>query len=262
MNFSSFYGKSVLLFSFLLFLFVYLLGFFSASYYRQEEVTARRLVPIYAVAVEEKKVAITIDGVWGAELTPVLLDLFAAHEITITFFFGGFWLKEYPQVALDIFQAGHEIGNHTMTHPHLTNLRAEDIKKELLETEALIMDITGEKPRYFRPPFGDYNNQVIEVAADLGYQTIQWSIDSLDWRDPGPDFIIRRIMDQVSPGDIILMHNNAPDTPLALMDLIPALLEEGYAIVPLSQLVLEKNYTIDSHSGVQRPLIPKEGENE
>lgn len=246
---------------FLLFLFVYLIGFFSASYYWQEQVTAQRQVPIYSVQVEEKKVAITLDGVWGADLTPQLLDLFFEYDITITFFFGGFWLQEYPQVAQEIFLAGHELGNHSMTHPHLTQLSAQEIREELLATQELLLEITGEKPRYFRPPFGDYNNQVLEVAAELGYQTIQWSIDSLDWRNPGPDFITCRILDQISPGDIILMHNNAPDTPAALKELIPALLEEGYDIVPLSQLVWEKDYTIDSHSGIQRPLIPEEGEN-
>lgn len=250
--------KRPLILSFLLALIIYLSGFFSASYYLSDQVSTFRKVPIYAVETEEKRVAITLDGVWGAELTSQLLNIFAAHDLTITFFFGGYWLEDYPHVAKDIFEAGHEIGNHTLTHPHLSQLSAEEIKEELLKTEELILEITDTKPRFFRPPFGDYSNQVLEVADELGYQTIQWSIDSLDWREPGPDFIVRRIKDQVFPGAIILMHNNAPDTPEALTMLIPYLLEEGYEILPLSQLVMEDNYFIEPHSGLQRPLAQRE----
>lgn len=248
---------------FLFSLFIYLTGFFTAHYFKNEEVSTKRRVPIYAVETQEKRVAITLDGVWGADLTPELLDTFSTYDLTITFFFGGYWLEEYPDVALAIHEAGHEIGNHTMTHPHLSKLEAKQIEEELLATEELIMEITGTKPCFFRPPFGDYSNSVIEVAEDLGYQTIQWSIDSLDWRDPGPDFIVRRIKDQITPGDIILMHNNAPDTPEALKILIPHLIEEGYQLVPLSELVLKENYYIEPHSGLQRPLIsPKEDNND
>lgn len=253
--------KRALTLFFLLLLLVYLAGFFTASYYFHEATSSQRKVPIYSVETKEKKVAITIDGVWGAEQTPLLLDVFATHDMSITFFFGGYWLEEYPEVAERIHQAGHEIGNHTLTHPHLSNLRKEEIKKELLETEKLIEELTGYRSRFFRPPFGDYNNLVIQVAEELGYQTIQWSIDSLDWRDPGPDFIVKRILDQVTPGSIILMHNNASDTPKALEILIPILKERGYQLVPLSQLVLEKNYYIEPHSGLQRPLIAKEEDN-
>lgn len=252
-----------LIYWFLLALTIYLLGFFSASYYWNAQVSTSRRVPIYAVETEEKRVAITLDGVWGADLTPQLLELFATHDLSITFFFGGYWLEEYPHVAETIFKAGHEIGNHTLTHPHLSKLTAHEIREELLKTEELIIEITGTKPRFFRPPFGDYNNRVLDVAEELGYQTIQWSIDSLDWRDPGPDVIVHQIKDQVFSGAIILMHNNAPDTPEALKTLIPYLLEEGYQLVPLSQLVLEDNYYIESHSGLQRPLIkPEEESNE
>ncbi len=239
---------------------VYGLGFFSSFLWQQARmVSSQRKVPIYRVETGERELAITIDGVWGAEYTPEILDILEEHQLSITFFFGNHWLEEYPELAREIDARGHEIGNHTATHPHLSQLSSQEIKEELLSNEALITELTNKRPRFFRPPFGDYSDSVIRVAEELEYQTIQWNIDSLDWKNPGADFIVRRIMDQVAAGDIILMHNNAPDTPGALRELIPALQEEGYRLVPLSELVLKKNYYIESHSGVQRPLLQPEG---
>lgn len=241
--------------------FVFLLGVMANEVQdRLITVTSSRLVPIYKVDTPEKKVAITIDGVWGAELTPKLLDLFAKHKIHITFFFGGYWLEKHPDVLKEIVARGHEIGNHTYTHPHCNTLSADQLRKELHDTSMLVQEITGQWPRFFRPPFGEYNNQVIKVCEAEKYQVIQWSIDSLDWKEPGVHFIVKRVMDNVKPGDIILMHNNAPHTPDALAIIIPRLIEMGYKIVPLSELVYSENYFIENHSGIQKRVVQrKEG---
>ncbi len=217
-------------------------------------VSAQRLVPIYKVDTEEKKIAITIDGVWGAEYTPGILELLAEHNITITFFFGGYWLEKYPDMVRRIADGNHEIGNHSFTHPHCSQLSREKFREELRKTSDLVFALTGTRPLFFRPPFGDYSNMVIEVSEEEGMQVIQWSIDSLDWKNPGVDFIVRRIMGHVGPGDIILMHNNGEHTLEALTILIPKLLEANYKIVPLSKLVYRDNYYIERHSGLQRPL--------
>ena len=238
----------------ILFFVLIFLGFVIGFDHTALVVSQKRLVPIYEVARDDQKIAITVDGVWGVELTPQLLSIFEEYGINITFFFGGYWLEKYPEVLKQISDAGHEIGNHSYTHPQSSRLSREDFRTELSKTQKLIEQTAGSQPLFFRPPFGDYNNQVIEVAREEGYQVIQWSIDSLDWKEPGTDFIVRRIMENVKPGSIILMHNNAPDTPEALRILLPELLKRGYEVVPLSELVFKENYRIESHSGRQVPL--------
>ena len=214
-------------------------------------VLSKRLVPIYKVKRDDMKIAITLDGTWGADNTERLLKILKKEDINISFFFAGYWLEKYPDLVQKIALAGHEIENHTFTHPHCTKLSSAEISKELKRTSDLIEELIGKKPAFFRPPYGDYNNTVIETSRNEGYQVIQWSIDSLDWQEPGVDFIVKRILENVSTGDIILMHNNAPDTPEALERLIPALKKKGFEIVPLSKLVYKNNYIIHSHNGLQ-----------
>lgn len=221
---------------------------------------SKRLVPIYQVDTPEKKIAITIDGVWGAERTPRLLDIFAKNNVRITFFFGGYWVEKYPDVLKTIVAKGHEIGNHTYTHPHCNSLGREQLRNELRSTSDLIEKITGKRPRFFRPPFGEYNNQLIEVCKEEQLQVIQWSIDSLDWKEPGVHFIVKRVLDNVKPGAIILMHNNGVHTPDALEILVPRLIQMGYKIVPLSELVYQNDYYIENHSGMQRQIVRQGGE--
>ena len=153
------------------------------------------------------------------------------HNVKITFFFAGYWLEKYPDLVRKIAAEGHEIGNHSYTHPHFNQLSKEKIREELESTSDLIEKLIGKRPVFFRPPFGEYNNNVIRAANELGYQVIQWSIDSLDWMEPGVDKIVQRVL-QAESGDIILMHNNAPETPAALRQLIPLFRERGYKIVP------------------------------
>ena len=237
---------------------VFLLGMlFGDVRERIIDVTSHRLLPIYKVDTPEKKVAITIDGVWGAERTPQILDIFSKYNVRITFFFAAPWLEKYPEVAKEIVRRGHEIGNHSYTHPHCNSLSPDQLRAELRETSAMIEDVTGQWPRFFRPPFGEYNNQVIKICQEEKYQVIQWSIDSLDWKDPGVDFIVRRIL-QAKPGDIVLLHNNGTHTADALAIAVPRLIEMGYKIVPLSELVYKDNYYIESHSGIQKRTIRQE----
>nr|WP_239559131.1 polysaccharide deacetylase family sporulation protein PdaB [Sporohalobacter salinus] len=214
--------------------------------------TGSRLVPIYKVDTSQKKIAITLDGMWGAEYTEDILKVLREHDIKITFFFGGNWLEEYPEMAKKIAEDGHEIGNHTYSHPHLNSLSRSEIKKELTKNQEQIENLVGKQPKVFRPPFGEYSNKVINVAKKLNFKTIQWSIDSLDWKDPGVDSIVNRVLNKVGPGDIILMHNNATVIVEALEILVPKLKKQGYEIVKVSELTYDNNYYIESHSGVQK----------
>ena len=216
-------------------------------------VTSRgRLVPIYDVGTTEKKVAISFDATWGTELTDEILEILDSHQIATTFFLAGYWVDKHPDYVVKIAEAGHEIGNHSHTHPHMNSLSEQGIAYELKQNERMIQDLTGQRTTLFRPPFGEYNNQVIQVASSLGYHTIQWSVDSLDWKNLDSNQIYDRVMSQIKPGSIVLFHNAAPGTPGAIRRLIPDLIAQGYEIVKISALLHQGDFYID-HAGTQHP---------
>jgi polysaccharide deacetylase family sporulation protein PdaB len=213
---------------------------------------ADRKLPIYSVATDQQRVAFSFDAAWGAERTPVLLDLLDKHGVKTTFFLVSFWVEDYPELAREISDRGHEIGLHSTTHPHLNSLDPDDIRRELAENYRLINKVTGQKPWLFRPPFGEYSNKVLEAAEKEGLTTIQWSLDSLDWKELSAEAIIERILAGVKPGDIILFHNNGKNTPAAVDVILSRLRNEGYTIVPVSELIYKSDYYID-HEGKQHP---------
>ncbi|HHY47430.1 MAG TPA: polysaccharide deacetylase family protein, partial [Firmicutes bacterium] len=142
-----------------------------------------RLVPIYSVARDDKKISLSFDAMWGTDYTDKILEILRRHNVKTTFFLGGYWLEKYPDYVKKIASEGHEIGNHTYSHPHLNALSREEIRSEIMRAHEIIKSLTGKDSRLFRPPFGEYSNKVIEVAKECGYETIQWSVDSLDWQD-------------------------------------------------------------------------------
>lgn len=212
-------------------------------------VTSRgRLIPIYDVSTDLKRVAISFDATWGTELTDEILAILHEHGIETTFFLAGYWVDKHPDYVVKIAAAGHEIGNHSYSHPHMNSLSQREIAYELKKNEDIIFDLTGQKTTLFRPPFGEYNNQVISTASDLGYHTVQWSVDSLDWKNLTSNQIYERIMGQIKPGSIVLFHNAAPGTPDAIRRIIPTLLADGYEIVPVSKILHQGEFYID-HAG-------------
>lgn len=216
-----------------------------------------RLVPIYSVARDDKAVAITVDATWGADFTPQLLDLFDQHAVKVTFFLAGHWITDYPDMVKEIAARGHEVGNHSWTHPNMGSLPVERIREELERTQRAIADLIGVAPKVFRPPFGDYSNTLITEAGRMGLQTIQWSIDSLDWKNPTTAEIVERVMSRMKPGAIVLFHNAAQNTPAALAQIIPRLKAEGYSLVTVSELLLKGDTYINRNTGEQRPAAPK-----
>lgn len=214
---------------------------------------ADRLLPVYRVNTPEKKVAISFDAAWGADKTPELLEILKENNIKTTFFLVGFWVKDYPEMAKRIVVEGHEIGNHSSTHPNMGGLSEEKILNELTQTHKIIKDYTGYEAKLFRPPFGDYSNRLIKTCRDFGYEVIQWDVDSLDWKDLSASAITDRVVKRVKPGSIVLFHNNGKHTADALPGILQAFKEEGFSVVPISELLLKGNYYID-HSGEQRQL--------
>lgn len=216
-------------------------------------VVSPRLVPIYSVKTDEKKVAISLDATWGADYTDELLKILREYNLKTTFFLCGRWIKDYPKVVQRIALEGHEIGNHSTTHPDMTRIGRNQVRRELMETHELIHQLTGQTSTVFRPPFGAYNNDVIEVATECGYYTVQWSVDSLDWKELTRDQIVGRVLSRVHNGAIMLFHNNGTHTAQALRIIIESLLKDGYEIVPVSELLIKDDYYIDKSTGEQRP---------
>lgn len=157
----------------------------------------------------------------------------------------GKWAEQYPDKVKALSDAGHEVENHSYGHPHMTNMSKEDMINELERCNAKIEEITGKHPTLLRPPYGDYNNAVIEAAEQCSMHTIQWSVDSLDWKGISADDIVKRVVPKVTNGSIVLFHNAGEHTPEALPAILESLISEGYEIVPVSELIYTENYTVD-----------------
>lgn len=210
-------------------------------------------LPIYCVEKEEKVVSLTFDAAWGANYTEDLLRILKQYDVKATFFLVEFWVENFPEMVKKIDEEGHEIGNHSATHPKMSKLTKFQIIDELTSTGGKINQITGKEVNLFRPPFGDYNNTLIKTCRELGYQVIQWDVDSLDYKDYGSTSIVNRVMSKVKNGSIVLFHNNATFTKDALPIIIDQLQKQGYRIVPVSELIYKENYYID-HTGMQKKL--------
>ena len=137
-----------------------------------------RRVPIYGVDTDKKQVAISFDAAWGDEFTEGILDILDTYDVKATFFLVYFWSKEFPEDVKMIAERGHDIGNHSTTHPDMANLSEEEIAQELNTSADTIESLTGKRPVLFRPPYGSYSDRLINTAESLGYQTIQWSVDA------------------------------------------------------------------------------------
>ncbi|MEA5039736.1 MAG: polysaccharide deacetylase family protein [Clostridiaceae bacterium] len=187
---------------------------------------------------------------WGNEDTQQLIDILGKYNIKATFFVVGEWVDKYPESVKALADAGHEIMNHSNDHPYFTKLSTDEMTAQLNTCNDKIEALTGVRPVLFRPPYGDYNDKVILTVRGLGMEPIQWDVDSLDWKNPTPENICKRVLSRVQPGSIILFHNAAQNTPAALPSVINGLIQKGYAIVPVSQLLICGDYSID-HTGRQ-----------
>jgi len=353
------------------------------SYY-----SGRRMVPIYKVSRTDNKISITIDGAWGSGKTEEILALLRKYNVKVSFFFAGRWIENNQELVLKILDNGHNIYNHSYSHPHFNSLSRNEIAAELEKTEELInnlrkqhiqniekeADISNtvdleyndllqmleneqykelnllleqeeikqiikkskaehkavifdndfiieaedlylltnmenynlkidlfieenninqqkaelkqgkdqsmespdlpkdsgnllqqneqnrEAEKLFRPPYGEYNSQVIKTARELGYQVVQWSLDSHDWMDPGEKYIIDRIINNVDSGDILLFHNNSADITAVLEKLIPYL-KQRYEITPVENLIYKSDYIIRSYDGLQYSIKDDKDEN-
>ncbi len=217
------------------------------------EVLARkRELPVYSVERGDSRIAISFDAAWGGDKTEKILDILDEYQVKTTFFLVDTWTQKYPDLVKMIHDRGHEIGNHSTTHPQMSKLSAEQIRKELQVMSDHLEAITGEKPSLFRPPYGDYNNQVILTAREEGYIPVQWSVDSLDWKNKGVQDMVNRATKKVGSGDIVLFHNDSRYILDALPTILKSYQEQGLHVIPVGEILLQGKTTIDTQ-GRQHP---------
>ena len=210
-----------------------------------------RLVPIYGVETQQKEVAITFDSAWGADKTLGILELLKKYNAKATFFLVGFWVDEYPEMVKAIYDQGIEIGTHSNTHPDFVNLSYEQMKLELTTSIDKIESIVPIKVDLFRAPYGSYNNTMLSLTESLNLKTIQWSIDTLDWKGLSGSEMVNRVLNKVTTGDIILCHNNSDNILDGLELILNRLTVKGYKFVSVGDLIMQDNYYIDN-LGIQR----------
>jgi polysaccharide deacetylase family sporulation protein PdaB len=215
--------------------------------------SAPRLVPIYSVETDEKKVAISFDTAWGADKTQGILDILKQYNVNATFFMVGFWVEDYPEMVKAIDEQGIEIGTHSNTHPDFVKLSEEQMKLELSTSIKSIESIIDKEVKLFRAPYGSYNNTMLNLVDKMGIKTIQWDVDTLDWKGLSGSEICERVMSKVKNGSIILCHNNADHVLDALPLMLERLINAGYEICSVGELIMHEDYYIDN-LGIQRKI--------
>lgn len=196
---------------------------------------------IYNVPTDEKKIALTFDISWGEERAGPILDVLEQKGIAdrVTFFLSSPWSRDHPEIVKRIVKMGAEIGSHGHRHVNYSTLSDEEIRKQIQTAHRILTELTGKPPRLIRLPNGDFDKRVLRIADELGYTVIQWDTDSLDWKNPGVQTIVSRVLSKAHPGDIVLFHasDSCKQTHEALPVIIDELKKRGYRFVTVSELI-------------------------
>lgn len=207
---------------------------------------AVKRLPIYRVDRDDKLIAISFDCAWGNEYTKKLLEEMKLYNVKCTFFAVSFWAEKYPDDLKAIISEGHEIGTHSKTHSYMSKLDVNAIDEELEYSVNVIEKTCGQKVSLFRAPYGDYDDLLIERAENKGLFTIQWDVDSLDWKNLSASEIATRVISRVKSGSIILCHNNGLHTAESLPLIFADLTKKGYKFVKISQLIYKEKFKMAS----------------
>lgn len=213
----------------------------------------QRQLPIYCVQCEEKKIALTFDVAWENSNTSALIEILKENGAKATFFVTGDWCDRYADDVKAFYDAGHSIQNHSDQHPHVEGININDLINDTKECSRKIKMITGEEPTLYRAPYGEFDDNLITTIDGLGMKTIQWDVDSVDWKKPSPDQIKKKILKGVKNGSILLFHNDLDNTTAALPEILGTLKGQGYSFVTVDELIYKDNYTIDAN-GMQIPV--------
>jgi peptidoglycan/xylan/chitin deacetylase (PgdA/CDA1 family) len=183
-------------------------------------------------------IAMTFDDGPSATLTPKLLDLLAERHIKVTFFVIGENVAEHPEIVARAAQEGHEIGNHSWSHPNFAKMSQESVRSQLQRTDDAIKNATGKRPTLMRPPYGSLTEREKHwIHDEFGYQIILWEVDPYDWKRPGPAVVRNRILKETRPGSIVLSHDIHPGTIEAMPSTLDALEAKGFKFVTVSELI-------------------------
>ncbi|MEI7028281.1 polysaccharide deacetylase family sporulation protein PdaB [Paenibacillus sp. y28] len=195
---------------------------------------------IYSVETDKKMIALTFDISWGEKRPEPILQVLADKKVeNATFFLSSPWSKGHPEIVQKIVGAGYEIGSHGHKHVNYSSLNDDEIRKQIQTAHQILNEVTGQSPNLIRMPNGDFDKRVLRIAKDLNYKVIQWDTDSLDWKNPGVDKIVQRVVTKAHPGDIVLLHasDSCQQTHEALPQIIDKLRAEGYEFVTVSELL-------------------------
>jgi probable sporulation protein (polysaccharide deacetylase family) len=195
--------------------------------------------PIYRGHPDKPMVTFIINVAWGNEYLSQILATLKRHQVSASFFLEGNWVKNNPDLAKMIVSAGHEVGNHSYTHPNMQRLTAAQTREQLIRTNEVIEAATGKKIEWFAPPSGSYREETVKIAAELNMKTVMWTVDTIDWQKPSPDQLINRVISKIDNGSMILMHPT-DSTAKALDRLITLIEEKGLKIGNVSELMSEE----------------------
>jgi peptidoglycan/xylan/chitin deacetylase (PgdA/CDA1 family) len=203
----------------------------------QRDMSLAVMAPISRGSADKSCVSLMFNVDWGEEYIPSLLDILEEHGAAATFFPTGIWAKENSDLLKQIIARGHEVGNHGASHVHVERLPKEEFQAVIKDGEQMILEAAGVAPsKLFAPPYGEWSNSTVEYALEIGYQTILWTVDTVDWRRPAPETIWKRALAGAQPGALILMHPTEP-TVEALPEIIAGLKEKGLTPVTVSELM-------------------------
>lgn len=206
--------------------------------------TAARLTPqerysLRDVITTKRAVALTFDISWGTVMPTKVFDILKKDHIKATFFVSGPWARQNAALVKQMAEVGDEVESHGWAHVNYTGLSDAGVKENIMKANQVIESITGKRPTFVRPPNGDFSPRTIAAAKQVGYTTVTWGTDSLDWMNPGVSTIIRRVVTRVHPGDIVLMHasDTCKQTDIALPTILKDLKEQGYQLVTMQKLL-------------------------
>lgn len=205
--------------------------------------------PIYKGHPDKPMVSLLINVAWGNEYLPKMLETLKKHNVKATFFLEGRWTQNNPELAKMIAAAGHEIGNHSYTHPDLKVSSDQKTKEEIVKTNEVIEATTEQKVKWFAPPSGSYRDQTVTMADQEGLLTVMWTVDTIDWQKPSPETIISRVVNKVENGSMVLMHPTDA-TARALDSMIVGIKDKDLQIGTVTSLMSEER--IGSHAKIKK----------
>lgn len=201
-------------------------------------ITQAHFQPHYRGPSSEPRVALMFNVDWGDEYIPGILEVLDQADASATWFLTGRWAQHAPELARAIAEAGHELGNHGGWHGLPSEMSRGEVTRLIQEGEDLILEATGQRPQAFAPPAGDFNEETVAMAAEMGYKTVLWTVDTVDWQRPAPTKIIDRVLGGLVNGALILMHPTQP-TLEALPVILDHLAARGYQCVTVSELLAD-----------------------